>query len=124
MDNLSDGCVFQVAPSQEIAAAPLVSNSAEDQQQHHSSFAASRTFNKLVTEGVPFAEARQKAEQANVTTIQSKRPHSEETAPTDTAKRAKTGSLSESAGAEMNQGQRRDMRVGVMASKINPFLSW
>lgn len=117
MDTLSDDCVFQVAPAQAIAAAPLVSNSAEDQQPHHSSFAASRTFKKLVTEGVPFAKARQKAEQANVSTIPSKRPHSEETALTDTAKRAKTGSLSESAGAEVNQGQRRDMRVGVMASK-------
>lgn len=122
MDTLSDDCVFQVAPTQEIAAAPLVSNSAKDQQPHHLSFAASRTFNKLVTEGVPFAEARQKAEQANVSTIQSKRPHTEETAPTDTAKRAKTGSLSESAGAEMNQGKRRDMKVGVVASKLNPFL--
>lgn len=120
MDALCDDCVFQVTPTREIAAAPLVSNSAEDQQPHHLSFAASRTFNKLVTEGVPFAEARQKAEQASVSTIQSKRPHSEETAPTDTAKRAKTGSLSESAGTEMNQGQKR--RVGVMASKLNPFL--
>lgn len=122
MDTLSDDCVFQVAPTQEVAAAPLVSNSAEDQQPHHLSFAASRTLNKIVTEGVPFAEARQKAERANVSNIQSKRPHSEETVPTDLAKRAKTGSLSESAGAEMNQGQRRDMRVGVMASKLNPFL--
>lgn len=114
--------MFQVAPTKEIAAAPLVSNSAEDQQPHHLSFAASRTFNKLVTEGVPFAEARQKAEQANVSTIQSKRLHSEETAPTVTAKRAKTGYLSETAGAEMNQRQRRDMKVGVMASKLNPLL--
>lgn len=120
MDTLSDGCVFQVAPTQEVAA---VSNAAEDQQSHRLSFVACTRFNKLVAEGVPVAQAKQQVQQPNVSTIQSKRQHSEETVPTDTAKRAKTDTPSKSAGAEMSHRKAGpDVRVGVVAAECSPFL--
>lgn len=109
--------MFQVASTQEVAAAPSMSIAEEDQPPPRLSDASLRRIKKLVAEGVASARARKQVGQPKESS-QTKRAHSAETELTDTAKRAKTGTPwsktnYRKAGA--------DIRVGVMAADFSTF---